>query len=68
MYRQHVSSSNIRSVGYDPETKTLEIEFKKGGIWKYHGVTPDKHQALLKAKSIGSYFHNNIRSKHKATV
>ena len=32
MDRKSVTSSNISSIGYSPETQTLEIEFKGGGV------------------------------------
>ena len=38
MERQHVNSSNLESVGYDPTTQTLEIEFLNGGLYQYSGV------------------------------
>ena len=38
MIRQPVSSSNIRSIGYDSESNTLEIEFHSGGVYQYFGV------------------------------
>lgn len=33
MERVKVSSSNIRSIGYEESTKTLEIEFKQGSVY-----------------------------------
>jgi KTSC domain len=33
MERQPVSSSNLKSVGYDPRSRTLEIEFHNGGVY-----------------------------------
>ena len=67
MERTPVKSSNIASIGHDPETNTLEVEFKGGGVYQYHGVDADKHAALLGAKSIGGHFHANIRNSHKFT-
>ena len=45
MKRTSVKSSNILSVGHDPETNTLEIEFKGGGVYSYDGVSAAKHSA-----------------------
>ena len=64
MKRNPVTSSNISAIGYDPETRTLEIEFKGGGIYSYEGVTAEKASALLAADSIGSHFHKHIRGIH----
>jgi len=38
MLRMSVSSSNISSVGYDPKTQTLEVEFHNGGVYQYFNV------------------------------
>lgn len=35
MDRQYVDSKMIESIGYDPSTSTLEIEFKSGIVWDY---------------------------------
>jgi hypothetical protein len=66
MKRTPVKSSNIKSVGYDPASQTLEVEFASGGVHQYAGVSTAQHAALLKAKSIGQHFHREIRTTHKA--
>jgi hypothetical protein len=66
MDRASVSSSNIKSVGYDPKTKTLEVEFHTGAVHQYQDVSPQKHKAMMRAKSIGGYFSVNVRNFHKA--
>ena len=38
MQRDYVSSSNIVSVGYDPASETLEIEFQSGAVYQYYNV------------------------------
>ncbi len=60
MNRTPVTSSNVDSVGYDPNTSTLEIAFKSGGIYRYSGVDPDTHLSLMGAESIGSFVNKNI--------
>jgi len=67
MIRQPVSSSNIRSVGYDPETRTLEIEFLSGGIYQYFNVPKPIYNALMVASSHGSYFHHHIKDQYRWT-
>ena len=66
MIRIPVVSSNLKSVGYDPKTKSLEVEFKGGGVHQYLDVSTGHHKALMSAPSIGSYFHEHIRSAHKS--
>jgi hypothetical protein len=61
MRRRPVSSSNLRSVGYDPETSTLEIEFHNGGTYQYFGVPTSAYRSLMGAGSHGGYFHSHIK-------
>ncbi|MEM7342648.1 MAG: KTSC domain-containing protein [Chloroflexota bacterium] len=64
MQRQLVSSSNLRSVGYDAATQVLEIEFNSGGIYQYFSVPAAIHQSLMAASSKGSYFHQHIKGRY----
>jgi hypothetical protein len=43
--RKPVSSSNISSIGYDPKSQTLEIEFHSGGIYQYDGVAQNLYNS-----------------------
>ena len=62
MDRQVVTSSNIHSVGYDPATLTLEIQFRKtGDVYQYFDVPEHIHRGLMDADSHGKYFHRYIR-------
>ena len=62
MNRISVSSSNLRSVGYDPSTSTLEVEFNNGGLYQYSGVPQSVHAGLMAASSHGSYFDAHIKN------
>lgn len=62
MDRNKVVSSNINSVGYDEETKVLEVEFFDQTVWQYSPLTREGYNELMKAGSIGSYFAKNIRN------
>lgn len=57
-----VSSTAIRSVGYDESQKVLTIEFPSGAVYEYHGVPADIHRDLMQAESHGRYFHRHIRN------
>lgn len=63
MERVPVSSSNIRSVGYDAESMTLEIEFNTGKVYQYQGVAQGDYDALMNAGSIGTHFNANIKTR-----
>jgi hypothetical protein len=63
MEREEVQSSAITSVGYDPLSEVLEIEFASGAIWQYLGVPEAEHRELLSG-SVGKYFHSQIKDKY----
>ena len=61
--RQSIKSSNLESIGYDPESEILEVEFKGGGIYRYHKVPSQIWDEFQQAKSKGSHFHAKIKNK-----
>lgn len=65
MIRNPVESSNLRSVGYDEATQTLEIEFHRGGVYQYYDVPSEVYQELLRAPSLGKYFYARIRNTYR---
>ena len=67
MKRAPVSSSNLCSVGYDPASKTLEIEFHSGGIYQYTGVAETSYRQLMAAPSLGKFFHAHIKDVYPTT-
>jgi len=64
MHREQVNSSNIKSIGYESNSKTLEIEFRDGGIYQYFNVTSNIYKEFISAPSIGSFFHKYIKDKY----
>lgn len=62
MNRTAVSSTQLSSIGYDEVTATLEVEFHKGGIYQYFGVSAETYRQLMTAESVGTYFNEMIRS------
>lgn len=66
MDRKSVTSSNIRSVGYDPHKKLLEIEFNSGAIYQYDDVPQHVYDNLMTAESVGSYFNSVIKPNYEA--
>jgi KTSC domain len=63
MERQPVSSSNLASVGYDPNSEALEVEFKNGRIYQYLNVPQSVYEALISAPSVGAFFNANIKNQ-----
>jgi hypothetical protein len=65
MNRTPVTSSNVVSIGYDPSTLTLEVEFKGNSVYQYFDVTEIVYQELMRASSIGQFMHANIRNNYR---
>ena len=49
-----VESSNVAAIGYDADSRELRVQFKGGAIYRYVGVPPEVHTALMGAPSKGS--------------
>lgn len=62
MDRQSVSSSNIVSVGYDPASETLEIEFQSGGVYQYYNVGQSTYDEFMAAPSKGKFLAYQIKN------
>lgn len=59
MIRQPVSSTDIRSIGY--ENGVLEIEFHSGGIYTYPNVPKEHFDYMISHPHPGTYFHRMIK-------
>ncbi len=55
-----INSTNIRSVGYDPESLILEVEFHTDRVYRFSNVPPHIYAGLMKAESHGKYFQTHI--------
>ena len=65
MYRTRVTSSNIISIGYDPQSATLEVEFTSGDIYQYFNVPEYLHQGLMGATSKGQFLNDHIKYHYR---
>lgn len=65
MYRAQVSSSNIRSIGYDPASSILEVEFTSGDVYQYFDVPENLYQQFFNASSHGQFLNDNIRYNYR---
>lgn len=71
MERQVVQSSQIHSIGFNPETKTMQVEFRSrkpkepNSVYEYQNVDPKDHNALMAAESHGSFWIRNLKTKYK---
>ena len=65
MDRIPVASSNISSVGYDPTSSILEVEFNSGSIYQYLNVPQSEYEGLMNAGSKGRYLNRNIKGRYE---
>lgn len=68
-----VKSSNISQIGFDENFKLtinsepmtiMRIVFANGRIYDYYRVEKEVYEDLLKADSIGMYFHKHIKNSY----
>ena len=64
MEKQLVSSSTVRSIGYDAQTQTLEIEFGSGRVYQYYGVPDQMHGQIMQAPSKGQFFNIYVKNAY----
>ncbi|HHT8275595.1 TPA: KTSC domain-containing protein [Citrobacter braakii] len=64
MLFQEIESSKIKSIGYYPSEKVLEIMFIASGAYQYVGVSAKTHKAFLEAKSKDRFFGGVIKDKY----
>lgn len=67
MERMPVESTTLRSVGYDAETRVLEVEFTSGKVYQYADVPESVYRELLGAESLGRYFSASVRNVYAST-
>lgn len=58
-----VKSSTIKAIGHDGTD--LHVEFVHGGKYTFHNVPAKLFNEMLKAPSVGKYFHGRIKGQHK---
>lgn len=63
MQRESIQSSCIESVGYDPDHRALEVEFRRGGVYAYFGVPLELVRRMAASASIGRFFAEQIRPR-----
>lgn len=63
MERTPLPSTTLASVGYDPKTLVLEVEFRSSAIYRYRLVPSALYRDLLAADSKGRFFNQFIRQR-----
>lgn len=55
-----VNSSMVHAIGYDRESKSMEVVFQSGHIYEYWDVPYRAYLGLLHAESKGEYMKGEI--------
>lgn len=66
MTRTPVKSTNVKSVGYDPATRAMEVEFQNGRVYSHSNVSANDHSGLVNSSSIGGHYHKHFKDKFGA--
>ena len=64
MQNTPLSSTSIRSLGYDQPSQTLEVEFLNGAIYQYYNVPENMYSEMMKASSKGKFLHLYIKNAY----
>lgn len=65
MDRKPVASAALASVGYDPDTGELEVEFRTGRIYRYSGVPSAMHEWLLRTRNKGVFVAHHLSGRYR---
>jgi hypothetical protein len=64
MQRVPVESSSIASIGYAPQERVLELEFRQSGeVYQYFDVPAEDYAAFLGADSKGTYLNQQFKPR-----
>ena len=64
MERYNVASLNVQSIGYEPQSGTLEVEFVVGTIYQYYGVPENIYAQLMQESSKGRFLNTYIKNQY----
>lgn len=63
-----VKSSNIKAIGYNPNTKELFVQMlRNDSVYKYSNVSLNLFEKFNDAKSKGRFFLQEIKNKFETT-
>jgi hypothetical protein len=65
MERRPVASRALVSVGYEPGTGELEIEFRSGRVYLYRGVPASVYAWLLRTKNKGIFVAHHLSGRYE---
>jgi KTSC domain len=66
MTRQLITSTGLKSIGYDAVAHVLEVELQSGPVSRYFDVPVPVYEALMSAPSKTQYFNDNVVGKYES--
>lgn len=60
-----VQSTNVGKVGYEPDSRTMTVEYRNGMVYSYHGVPQEIYNSAKDSESIGSYISRNVKGRYE---
>ena len=64
--REPVQSRALAAVGYSKRLRALEVEFKRGGTYRYLDVPPTVYHQLRAAESKAGFYNRHVRGKYRS--
>ena len=64
--KEITNSSNIGKIRYDADKQLLEITFLTKKVFQYEAVPKRIWDNMLKAESVGKFFHKEVKDKFRA--
>lgn len=65
---QPAQSSTVSAHGYDPASRTMQVQFKNGNVYQYKGVPQEIFNNYKNSESQGSYHQQNIKGRYEASL
>lgn len=62
MDMKKVNAGNLRAVGYDERSRTLQVE-TTAGTFQYTGVSAEMYRRLVTSSAMWSYYRDNIEEE-----
>ena len=56
-------SSHLASMGYDPTSNRLHVEFRNGAVYEYADVSEGEYESVLASESRGKAFARVVKPK-----
>jgi hypothetical protein len=58
------ASTGVRSLGYETDTRALDVEYPSQETYRYFEVEPGEFLELLQAPSLGTHVNTRIKPRH----